>query len=373
MAFAVFAVLRRFLSGDWMLLSAASLLLGVSLVMLYSVSSSFGSTTIFLRQSMFVGVGLLILFTFPFFDYRHIARFSTPLYFSMMGALLLVLFFGATIRGTSGWIQFGGFQVQPVEFSKIVLALFLASFISKKRTELGDFVRLFTSFVLTAGLIVLVLRQPDLGSALVLSGMWMGMVIIAGMRKSHLALLAGSCIAAVLIGWLFLAPYQKDRILNVVNPEIDPRGSGYNVLQSLVAIGSGGITGKGVGHGSQSQSNFLPERHTDFIYAVTVEELGLVGGILTLFLYAILLWRTARIASLSSDNFGYLLALGIGCMFLIQITVNIGMNIGLLPVTGIPLPFISYGGSSLLSCCIGIVLLENIFLKRKDATPLYEW
>lgn len=366
-------VFRRFLSGDWILLSVTSLLLGVSLVMLYSVSSSFGSNAIFVRQAIFVGCGLILMLSFPFFDYRHISRFSTPIYFAMIGALIVVLFFGATIRGTSGWIQLGGFQVQPVEFSKIVLALFLASFISQKRTELGDFVRLLTSFVLTAALILLVLRQPDLGSALVLAGMWLGMVVIAGMRKSHLALLAGACMATVLMSWIFLAPYQKDRILNVIHPEVDPQGSGYNVLQSLVAIGSGGITGKGVGHGSQSQSNFLPERHTDFIYAVTVEELGLVGGVLTLFLYAILLWRIARIALLSSDNFGYLLAIGIGCMLLIQITVNIGMNAGLLPVTGIPLPFVSYGGSSLLSCCIGIALLENIFLQRKSATPLYEW
>lgn len=364
---------RRFLSGDWILLSATALLLGVSLVMLYSVSSSFGSSAIFVRQTIFVGLGLLALFSFPFFDYRHIARFSTPIYFVMIGVLLVVLFFGATIRGTSGWIQVGGFQVQPVEFTKIVLALFLASFISKKRTELGDFVRLLTSFVLTAILIILVLRQPDLGSALVLAGMWMGMVVIAGMRKSHMTLLFGTCIAVAFVGWLFLAPYQKDRILNVVHPENDPKGSGYNVIQSLVAIGSGGITGKGVGHGSQSQSNFLPERHTDFIYAVTVEELGLVGGVLTLFLYAVLLWRATRIASLSNDNFGYLLALGIGCMFLIQIVVNIGMNVGLLPVTGIPLPFVSYGGSSLLSCCIGVALLENIFLQRRDDMALYEW
>lgn len=364
---------RRFLLGDWMLLSTRGLLFGISLIILYGVSLSFGGSTIFVRQAVFVGLGFVIMMTFPFFDYRHISRFSTPIYFSMIGMLLLVLFLGTTIRGTSGWIQFGGFQIQPVEFSKIVLALFLASFISRKRTELGDFVRLLTSFVLTAVLIFLVLRQPDLGSALVLAGMWLGMVVIAGMRKSHLALLAGACVVTVLMSWIFLAPYQKDRILNVVHPEIDPRGSGYNVLQSLVSIGSGGITGKGVGHGSQSQSNFLPERHTDFIYAVTVEELGLVGGVLVLFLYAVLLWRVARIAVLANDNFGYLLALGIGCMLLIQITVNVGMNIGILPVTGIPLPFISYGGSSLLSCCLSIALLENIFLQRKSSTPLYEW
>jgi rod shape determining protein RodA len=365
-------MLRRFFQGDWILLSAAYLLLGVGLLTIYSLSNGFSHQNIFLRQSVFAVIGTLVLVSFPLFDYRHLSKLSTLLYFLTVGILVAVLFFGNTIRGTAGWVQFFGFQFQPVEFSKIVLIIFLGSFISQKRSELGDFVRLFVSFILTSLLIFLVLKQPDLGSALVLAGIWFGMVVVSGIRKRHIVILGVFFLGVAVTGWFFLMPYQKDRISTFLHPEQDRQGSGYNVLQSLVAVGSGGISGKGLGHGSQSQFQFLPERHTDFIYAVVSEELGFIGAALVLFLFGVFLWRAVGAALSSEDNFGYLLGMGFACMIFIQATVNIGMNIGVLPVTGIPLPLVSYGGSSLLSVFLGIAIIQNIVSRRKEYAS-HEW
>ncbi len=357
---------RRFFQGDWVLLSAAYLLLGVGLLTIYSLSSGFSQQNIFARQMVFAVIGTAVLVSFPFFDYRHLSKMSTPLYFLTIAVLAVVLLFGSTIRGTSGWIQLFGFQFQPVEFSKIVLIIFLASFISQKRSELGDFVRLFASFVLTSILIFLVLKQPDLGSALVLAGIWLFMVIVSGIRKRHLLLLGTFFAMVSFVGWFFLAPYQKDRILTFLHPDQDRQGSGYNVFQALVAVGSGGVSGKGLGHGSQSQFQFLPERHTDFIYAVVSEELGFVGAALVLFLFGVILFRVTGAALLAGDNFGYLLGMGIASMIFIQMAVNIGMNIGVLPVTGIPLPLMSYGGSSLISVFLGLAIVQNIVSRRRE-------
>lgn len=354
------------------MLSATYLLLGVGLLTIYSLSDGFPHQNIFVRQSVFAVLGTLALFLFPVFDYRHLSKLSTSIYFLMTGTLSFVLFFGSTIRGTSGWIQIAGFQFQPVEFSKIVLIIFLASFISQKRSELGDFIRLVVSFALTSLLVFLVLKQPDLGSALVLVGIWFFMVIVSGIRKRHLAFLGIFFSVLALVGWFFLAPYQKDRIFTFLHPDQDRQGSGYNVFQSLVAVGSGGIGGKGLGHGSQSQLQFLPERHTDFIFAVVSEELGFIGAGLVLFLFGILLFRIVGVALSARDNFGYLLGMGFASFLFIQIFVNIGMNIGVLPVTGIPLPLLSYGGSSLLSVFLGLAIIQNIVSRRKEHES-YEW
>lgn len=367
-----FCMLRRFFQGDWILLSAVYLLLGIGLLTIYSLSDGFPHQNIFARQSVFAVLGTLALISFPFFDYRHLSKLSTPLYFLMAGVLAGVLFFGSTIRGTSGWIQLFGFQFQPVEFSKIVLIIFLASFISQKRSELGDFVRLVASLFLTSVLVFLVLKQPDLGSALVLVGIWFSMVAVSGIRKRHLAFLGVIFSLTVCTGWFFLAPYQKERIFTFLHPESDRQGSGYNVFQSLVAVGSGGLSGKGLGHGSQSQFQFLPERHTDFIYAVVSEELGFIGAGLVLFLFGVLFFRVIGAALSAPDNFGYLLGMGVVAMLFIQVAINIGMNVGVLPVTGIPLPLVSYGGSSLLSVFFGIAIVQNVASRRKEHKS-YEW
>ncbi len=357
---------RRLFQFDWVLFSAMLLLIGISLLILSSLSSS-GGTNYFLKQGIFAALGIGVMFFVAFLDYRHIERASTPLYFAMLGVLGVLLVVGSTVRGTSGWLSFGIFQIQPVEFAKIVLILFLSSFIRKKTTELGEWTRIIASLFLSAAMIFLVLKQPDLGSSLVLMAIWMGMILVAGLRLSHMLtlVLLGSCL--VVGAWFLLAPYQKDRINTFLHPERDPKGSGYNVLQSMVAVGSGGMLGKGIGHGSQSQLAFLPERHTDFIYAVVAEELGLVGAWLVLILYGIILYRIRQIADLASDNAGYLLSVGALILFVTHIAINIGMNIGVLPVTGLPAPLLSYGGSSLLAFCVMIGLLQSVYRHQRDS------
>lgn len=354
--------LQRF---DWLLLSATTLILSMGMLALYSFSETAAGNVYFGKQLLFACLGVGAMFFIGALDYRHIARFSTLLYFVTLGVLLLVLFIGEPVRGTVGWLSFAGFQVQPVEFAKLTLIVFLASFISKKSTELGEWTRLIASLFLVATMIVLVLKQPDLGSSLVLLFIWGSMILVSGIRLKHfivLVLLGGALLG---VGWTMLADYQKARLETFMNPELDPRGAGYNVLQSMVAVGSGGFTGKGIGHGSQSQLNFLPEKHTDFIFAVLSEELGLIGGGLILFLYTLFLYRIERTAERAQDNVGYLIAVGVFALFFIQIVINLGMNMGLLPVTGLPAPFLSYGGSSLLASFMAVGLLLSIFRLRK--------
>ncbi|MEI8103728.1 MAG: rod shape-determining protein RodA [Candidatus Moraniibacteriota bacterium] len=362
-------MLRKLWQLDWVLIVATFLLIGVGLLSLYGISSTgWQGGGFFIRQAGFALIGCFGLFLFFFADYRHIARLSTPLYFVTLGVLLAVLLFGVTVRGTLGWINFGMFKIQPVEGVKVILVIFLARFIAKKQTELGALVRMIASMILAGAFVLLVLLQPDLGSALVLIGIWIGMILVAGLRFTHILLLVALGVAVATTSWLFLQPYQKDRIVNVFTPKADSRGSGYNVLQATVSIGSGGLTGKGIGHGSQAQLNFLPEKHTDFIFSTISEELGLLGAGFVILVYGVLLFRIWHIGMGARDNFGYLACAGVMIFLLIQITVNIGMNAGVLPVTGIPLPLISYGGSSLVAtmCALGLIL--NIGQKSREAS-----
>ena len=362
-------MLRTFFKFDWILVAVTVLLLGVSLLTLSSLSVA-GDVDYFLKQLIFVLLGLGIMLFTAFLDYRHIEKYSTALYFITAIILFSVLLFGASVRGTAGWLSFGVFQVQPVEVAKVTLIIFLASFISKKKSELGEWTRVIASLILSAVLIFLVLRQPDLGSSLVLAAIWGGMLFASGLRAKHLITLF--LLGAVLVssGWFALADYQKERINTFIHPESDPRGIGYNVLQAIVAVGSGGISGKGIGHGSQSQLNFLPEKHTDFIFAVIAEELGLTGAFFVIGLYLALLYRIKRIGDTAGDNFGYLVAVGVLVMFFSHIAINIGMNIGLLPVTGLPAPLLSYGGSSLFSMLFSLGLLLSIYQRKKGNDDL---
>lgn len=358
-------VLDRLLQIDVVLVSVVILLWGIGLLALYSFSESVGGNIYFGKQLVFGVMGLFLMFFVGSLDYRHFSRLSSFFYFLALGFLFLVLLFGSQIHGTMGWLSFGIFQIQPVEFVKLVLIIFLASFIAQKRSELGEWTRLIASLFLSMVLIFFVLKQPDLGSALVLAGIWLSMVIVSGIRWQHFLVLAILGLTLVTGSWFFLADYQRARLETFIYPERDPQGSGYNVLQSMVAVGSGGLWGKGIGHGSQSQLNFLPEKHTDFIFAVIVEELGLLGGVLTLFLYSLLFYRIMRIAEKAFDSTGYLIAVGIFSLFFVHILVNLGMNIGLLPVTGLPAPFLSYGGSALISFFLALGILLSIYRCRR--------
>ncbi|EKE21234.1 MAG: hypothetical protein ACD_7C00304G0004 [uncultured bacterium] len=351
---------------DWILITAVLLLLGVGLLALYSISVSekisAGEMTFFGKQLAAFAVGIIVMFVFSLVDYHNFKSHSKIIYFLMIVVLLLVLVKGSLVRGTTGWISIGFFNFQPVEMAKVLLILSLASFITKSKAMLSEITRLVASFFITGVVILLVLLQPDFGSALVLMAILITMLFLSGIEWKYLAVIFCLGLFSLIVIWFLLADYQKNRIINFINPENDPKGSGYNVIQSMVAVGSGGLTGKGLGHGSQSQLNFLPENHTDFIFAVIVEEFGVLGSGVVIILLVIIFYRLKKIAQIAMDNLGYLIVAGSMAMFFVQVVVNIGMNIGVMPVTGIPLIFLSYGGSSLVVSFMTIGIVNNIFL-----------
>jgi rod shape determining protein RodA len=362
-------MINKFLKLDWVLMIATMLLLGVGLAVLYSISMATpdsASLTIFWRQVIFAGIGFVAMIFFAATNYQNFKGQSTPIYFLTLSILIVVLIFGRSVRGTAGWIGFGSFHVQPVEIAKLSLIIFLASFISQKKMELGETGRLIASMILSGIMIFLVIKQPDFGSAMVLVGIWIGMTLVSGISTKKIIFIVISGIIISIVGWFYLQPYQKDRVLSLVKPGvIDPRGSGYNVVQSMIAVGSGGLMGKGIGHGSQSQLNFLPEKHTDFIFASIAEELGLLGSLFVVGLFGVMFYRMRIIAMSAPDNFGFLITIGIMFMFFVQVWENIGMNIGIMPVTGIPLPLLSYGGSSLIVVMSSIGILSSISSRRE--------
>ena len=364
---------HKLLKTDLILMSAVALLLGISLVVLYSISTASGErgiTSVFVRQCIYTFLGIVTMLFFTFTDHQMFKSRSTMIYLLTLIVLAGVLIFGTTVRGTSGWIGFGLFRIQPVEAAKIALIIFMASFISQKRMEFGEVGRIIVSSVLIGFMILLVAKQPDFGSAMVLTGVWIGMLLVSGMSRKLVATLAILGIAVSVFGWFQLADYQKARIYAFIDPMADAKGGGYNVIQSMVAVGSGGIFGKGIGHGSQSQLNFLPEKHTDFIFASISEELGLVGSAAVIGLLFVIFYRIRCIAKKAPDNFGYLVAIGILLMLFLQTLENAGMNMGIMPVTGIPLPFLSYGGSSLIAVLAAIGIVNNIHLRAENGAVM---
>ncbi|MFZ5982047.1 MAG: FtsW/RodA/SpoVE family cell cycle protein, partial [Patescibacteria group bacterium] len=257
------------LKFDLVLLTAVSFLVVLSLLIIFSFVSSGNQESLgasfFYKQLAAVVIGYGSLFFLAFYDYRVFLKSSTKIYFVAIAILLLVIVLGKNIRGTTGWLSVGLFNFQPVELVKVVMILFLASFLSKKRTELGVRTRIFASLVLTLIPVFLILRQPDLGSSLIIIFIWIGMILASRIGKKNIAILGSVGLLAIFVAFFFLQNYQVERLKNFVDPFSDPKGSGYNVIQSMVAVGSGGFWGKGLGHGSQSQLNFLPEKHTDFI------------------------------------------------------------------------------------------------------------
>lgn len=335
---------------DWLLILAASLLTCIGLATIYSVDLSRGGVlNFFSTQAISFGLALLVLFTAAFIHYSFFESGAGLAYLAALVLLLGVLFFGTTINGTRGWFRVAGFSFQPVEFAKAALIIFLAWRIERqgRRFERPQFV--LATGALAGFLIGLIMLQPDLGSGAVLAGIWLGLLLLTKTPKRYLAILGALAVMGALIGWVgFFKDYQKDRVLTFLNPEHDPLGSGYNVRQSMIAVGSGGFWGRGLGFGSQSQLHFLPEAQTDFIVSVIGEELGFVGLAGMLALYGLLLWRLVLIAQGARSDFAAYTVLGIALLFFIQLVINTGAAFGVLPVTGVTLPFVSYGGSSLI-------------------------
>lgn len=354
---------------DWVLVLIPLILVSIGILELYSIALGSGNPddfNQFTRQIIFAFVGLLVYFAASMWlDYRMLQKLSMPLFVITIIVLILVLITGKTIRGTTGWFTFAGFSLQPIEFAKITLVIFLAKYLTYKAKYIQKINYLISSFAGVFLIILLVMLQPDFGSAMILLAIWFGLILVTGIRPSHLLILIGTLVGALLISWFFIfAPYQKERIRVFVDPSLDPLGRGYNVSQAIIAIGSGQLFGRGVGFGSQSQLKFLPEAQTDFIFAVIAEELGLVGVILVISLFAILFWRIILIAKHARDNFAVYITLGLLIVLFVQMVIIICGNLGLLPVTGVPLPFVSYGGSSLLASMLALGLIQGIAMRR---------
>ncbi len=347
-------------SIDWTLLASAFLLVGIGLAMLASAADTGGGVSPFLiRQAIAFasgGVLIVILMKIPYHTWRRIA----PAIFGVgLIVQMVVLGAGRIIRGTVSRLDVFGFQLQPSEFVKVALVLVLAWILAKGRTI--TFRQLVITGATLALPLVLVMQEPDLGMAVLMSALWLGMMVVFGMPWRIVLIVMLVAIAAFGTAWqTVFREYQKERILTFLHPTADPLRSGYNVTQSIIALGSGQIFGRGLGHGPQSQLKFLPERHTDFILASVGEELGFVGIALVVILYSVLLWRILSIARTTRDPFGQAISVGAFLLLLIGFTVNAGMNMGLLPVTGIPLPFISYGGSNLITSCFLVGLVESV-------------
>jgi rod shape determining protein RodA len=336
-------------------------------VVIFSTSYSADGTDLlnFKKQLVFSVAGIILMIFISFFDYKALKNYTGLLYILACFILVAVLFLGSLTRGTASWFDFGFFSFQPSEFVKIVVIIILAKYLAKA----GDYAlkKIMISGAYTFLLVVLIVLQPDLGSSLALVFIWFSMLAVSGVKKKYIVIILLLGLITFAGSWSFvLEGYQKERIVTFLNPQLDPLGSGYNVIQSMVAIGSGSIWGKGLGYGSQSQLNFLPEKHTDFIFAVVAEEMGFVGILLVLGLLAVVFHRLFKIAVEAQDNFGKFLVLGISFVLIFHVAVNVGMNMGIMPVTGIPLPFISYGGSSLISFLIMIGLVQSVYMKGRS-------
>ena len=362
-----FGLLKYF---DWYLVINTILLMIFSLATLYSLQLNVNNPnyTVFHRQLIFVALGLVLFFLISSINYRTWGDFYKVIIIATLIIMAGVLFLGVTIRGTSGWVRFFGQTFQPVELAKIGLIIFLAKYFSIHGQNPKIFKKIGLAAIPVMALVLLVVRQPDLGSAMILFLTFLGLVFLLPLRKKHLLTILVIILVLGTVFWLFfLQDYQKDRLLTFVQPQRDPLGTGYNVTQAIVSVGSGRLFGRGLGLGSQSQLNFLPEQQTDFIFAVIAEELGFVGSGLLLLMFFSLFMRIFWIARATSDNFGQLFALGILIYLSLQTIVNIAMNMGMAPVTGIPLPLVSYGGSSLLSVLIGLGIVQSLYIKGRQS------
>ncbi|TSC77758.1 MAG: hypothetical protein G01um101433_511 [Parcubacteria group bacterium Gr01-1014_33] len=352
-------------------MGALFLLMGLGLLSLFSLSEA-SVFPYFHRQIYWIGVGLLFLVSASFVDFRFFRTQSIAVFlFYLISVALLgsVLIVSLKIRGVESWLRVGGILIQPVELAKLALIILLAKYFSKRHIEIYRVRHLIVAGAYLAIPVLLVLVQPDLGSAIVLVAVWVIMVVFSGIRTRHFLILAVAALLLSLVGWNFaLQPYQKVRITSFINPYADPKGAGYQMIQSMIAVGSGKIWGKGLGYGSQSHLNFLPEAETDFIFAAFAEEWGFVGIAVLLSLFLLVIWRIVAIGRRSADNFSRLYTLGFAALIFVQSFIHIGMNMGVLPITGITLPFVSYGGSSLVTLLIGVGILQNIKINARPVT-----
>ena len=353
---------------NWGLLGVTVLLAGIGIGTLYSAVTAGPDSSLsglYTKQLVWYGIGFVVMMASFLFNYRLLERWSTVIYAGCIFLLIYVLFFGRSAGGSTRWVSLGPASIQPSELAKIGVIIYLAGYYSKCITTEGLVLKeLFRPLIIVLIPFFLIVKQPDLGTALLIVFIAGVMTIFAKIERRSLLYLLGSGVVCIPMVWFFLKGYQKQRILTFLSPERDPLGTGYHIIQSKIAIGSGMLTGKGFLKGTQNALAFLPEQQTDFIFSVLSEEWGLMGSAFVLLLFALLLIAGLNIANSCREPFGVLLAVGIISLIFFEIFVNIGMVMGLLPVVGVPLPFISYGGSSIISKMICIGLLLNVSMRR---------
>jgi rod shape determining protein RodA len=356
---------RRLLQNvDWPLLATALFIITLSVLSMWTLVPGRGGSALAWRQISWVGIGLVALLVVVSLDYRSLVRVAPALYAGGMVLLLTVLVLGRTVSGARRWIHLGPITFQPSELFKLVFVLMLAWVFTSRRDESLTRGTLIGAFALVGVPFLLVVRQPDLGTALVLIPVLIAVLVGVGMRLRVLGACALAGVAALPLFWLVLKPYQRDRLLVYLDPFRDPLGTAYNVIQAKIAIGSGQLLGKGVTGATQSRLAFLPERHTDFVFAVFGEMWGFVGCLVLIAAYGLLVLRGFEIAASTRDPRGRVLALGVTAVFATQTLINLGMVTGLLPVVGIPLPLMSYGGSSMVASLMGLGLLLSIRMRQ---------
>ena len=320
----------------------------------------------FVHQLIYIALGSGVLVYFSFTDYRSLGRLYGLTYLVMLGLLVLVRVAGHQALGAQRWIYLGFFELQASEISKLLVIIVLARYLYERQPRIKAFSTFAVGLALMAPPALLILAQPDLGTAMVFLALFYGMCYMAGVPKRYLV---GSVVLAAAVLPLVtghLKPYQQKRLVTFFNPGSDPQGAGYNILQAKIAVGSGGFFGKGFLTGTQGQLGFVPSRVTDFIFAIFSEEWGFLGAMVLLALFTVMLLRVIRAAHLARDSFGSLLAFGVATMIFFQVVVNVGMNLGVMPVVGIPLPFISYGGSSMLTNLAAIGIVQSILIHHRD-------
>lgn len=353
---------------DWPLLVSALLLVGAGLV---TINSFVGENILFEKQFSWLLIALSVFFLASLVDVRFLRRTGivTLLYFASLGLLVAVLLLGSVTKGATSWFSLGPFAFQPSNLAALVLVIVLAKYFSRRHVEIAHFRHILISGLYALLPCLLIFIQPDFGSAIIIFLIWLGMVLVSGISKKHLAgvFLLGLTAFALLWGYGF-APYQKERILSFLHPLADLQGAGYNAYQSTIAVGSGEFLGKGIGFGTQSRLQFLPEYETDFIFAAFAEEWGLLGVLLLFAIFGFLIYRILANAVVGATNFETLFSLGLAIFFMSHFAIHVGINIGLLPVTGTTVPFLSYGGSHLVIEFLGLGIVNAM---RRYARPVH--
>ena len=360
---------------DWLLVLATLLLSLTGIFMIYSAIHSnpvFVKNSLHLKQALWSSIGLCILLFILFFDYHFFTRWAYFFYALVIVLLIAVLFSGQVVGGSKRWLVFGPLRLQPSELARLAVILVLARYFgSRVGEEPMGFKELIPALLLALAPVLLIIQQPDLGTGLTVFLIAGAMALAVGVKKRVIITIGTAAVACAPLGWFFLKEYQRRRILTLFNPDADPLGAGYQSMQSIIAVGSGEIWGKGLLQGTQSRLHFLPEKHTDFIFSVLSEELGFIGSVAVLALFVIFILRCLSAALNAADKEGALIAIGITTAFFLYVIFNIGMTLGLMPIVGIPLPLVSYGGSASISSFIAIALVLNVGVRRKSLSSMF--